>query len=58
MKQQQISGGKPLAIGPRRVIWFERVGLHAIGNIDRTIYHRAFPERTAIRFEEVEARGR
>jgi hypothetical protein len=27
------------------------VGLHAIGNIDRTIYHRAFPEGTAIRFE-------
>ena len=27
------------------------VGLHAIGNIDRTIYHGAYPEGTAIRFE-------
>jgi hypothetical protein len=27
------------------------VGLHAIGAIDRTIYHDAFPEGTAIRFE-------
>jgi len=30
------------------------IGLHAIGNIDRTIYHGAFPERTAIRFERFE----
>jgi len=30
------------------------VGLHAIGNIDRTIYHGAFPEGTAIRFEAFE----
>lgn len=28
-----------------------QVGLHAIGNIDRTIYHGAYPEGTAIRFE-------
>jgi regulation of enolase protein 1 (concanavalin A-like superfamily) len=27
------------------------VGLHAIGVIDRTIYHGAYPEGTAIRFE-------
>jgi hypothetical protein len=27
------------------------VGLHAIGDIDRTTYHGAFPEGTAIRFE-------
>jgi hypothetical protein len=27
------------------------VGLHAIGMIDRAIYHGAFPEGTAIRFE-------
>jgi hypothetical protein len=27
------------------------VGLHAIGNIDRTLYHGAYPEGTAIRFE-------
>jgi hypothetical protein len=27
------------------------VGLHAIGAIDRTIYHSAYPEGTAIRFE-------
>jgi tetratricopeptide (TPR) repeat protein/regulation of enolase protein 1 (concanavalin A-like superfamily) len=27
------------------------IGLHAIGDIDRTIYHGAFPEGTAIRFE-------
>jgi regulation of enolase protein 1 (concanavalin A-like superfamily) len=27
------------------------VGLHAIGNIDRTIYHGAYPDGTAIRFE-------
>ena len=30
------------------------VGLHAIGNIDRTIYHGAYPEGTAIRFEAFE----
>jgi predicted ATPase/DNA-binding SARP family transcriptional activator len=28
-----------------------QVGVHAIGNIDRTIYHGAYPEGTAIRFE-------
>jgi hypothetical protein len=28
-----------------------QVGLHAIGNIDRTIYRGAYPEGTAIRFE-------
>ena len=28
-----------------------RVGLHAIGNIDRTIYPGAYPDGTAIRFE-------
>jgi hypothetical protein len=27
------------------------VGLHAIGNIDRTIYHGAYPDGTAVRFE-------
>ena len=27
------------------------VGLHAIGNIDRTVYPGAYPEGTAIRFE-------
>ncbi|MBI1926353.1 hypothetical protein HYR99_19175 [Candidatus Poribacteria bacterium] len=32
------------------------VGLHAIGAIDRTIYHVAFPEGTAIRFEAVAVR--
>jgi hypothetical protein len=30
------------------------VGLHAIGAIDRTIYHCAYPEGTAIRFESFE----
>lgn len=30
------------------------VGLHAIGNIDRTIYPGAFPEGTAIRFDTLE----
>ena len=29
-----------------------QIGLHAIGNIDRTIYHGAYPDGTAIRFEE------
>jgi hypothetical protein len=28
-----------------------QVGMHAIGNIDRTIYLGAYPEGTAIRFE-------
>jgi hypothetical protein len=28
-----------------------QVGLHAIGMIDRTIYHGAYPDGTAIRFE-------
>ncbi len=28
-----------------------QVGLHAIGNIDRTIYHGAYPDGTAVRFE-------
>jgi hypothetical protein len=27
------------------------VGLHAIGAIDRTVHHGAYPEGTAIRFE-------
>ncbi len=27
------------------------VGLHAIGNIDRTMYPGAFPDGTAVRFE-------
>ena len=30
------------------------VGLHAIGMIDRTIYHGAYPDGTAIRFEHFE----
>jgi hypothetical protein len=34
------------------------VGLHAIGNIDRTIYHGASPEGTAIRFEGFEVWGK
>jgi hypothetical protein len=28
-----------------------QVGLHAVGNIDRTVYHGAYPDGTAIRFE-------
>jgi tetratricopeptide (TPR) repeat protein len=28
-----------------------QVGLHAIGNIDRAVYHGAYPDGTAIRFE-------
>jgi regulation of enolase protein 1 (concanavalin A-like superfamily) len=28
-----------------------QVGVHAIGDIDRTIYHGAYPEGAAIRFE-------
>ena len=34
------------------------VGLHAIGNIDRTIYHGAYPDGTAIRFESFQLLGR
>ena len=30
------------------------VGLHAIGSIDRTLYHGAYPEGTAIRFGRAE----
>jgi len=29
-----------------------QVGMHAIGNIDRTVYRGAYPDGTAIRFEE------
>jgi hypothetical protein len=28
----------------------ERVGVHAIGVLDRTIYHGAFPDGTAMHF--------
>jgi hypothetical protein len=28
-----------------------QVGLHAIGDIDRSVYHGAYPDGTAIRFE-------
>jgi hypothetical protein len=28
-----------------------QVGVHAIGNIDRTVYRDAYPDGTAIRFE-------
>ena len=28
-----------------------QIGLHAIGNIDRSVYHGAYPDGTAIRFE-------
>jgi len=34
------------------------VGLHAIGDIDRTIYHGAYPDGTAIRFESFQLLGR
>jgi len=34
-----------------------QVGLHAIGNIDRTIYHGAYPDGTAIRFESFQLWG-
>jgi hypothetical protein len=34
------------------------VGLHAIGMIDRTIYHGAYPDGTAIRFAEFRLWGR
>lgn len=35
-----------------------RVGPHAIGFIDRTIYHGAYPDGTAIRFESFELWGK
>ncbi|MFQ5795283.1 MAG: hypothetical protein ACE5JP_09570 [Candidatus Bipolaricaulia bacterium] len=35
-----------------------KVGVCAIGAIDRTIYHGAYPEGTAIRFESFQLRGR
>jgi regulation of enolase protein 1 (concanavalin A-like superfamily) len=34
-----------------------QVGLHAIGNIDRTIYRGAYPDGTAIRFESCQLWG-
>jgi tetratricopeptide (TPR) repeat protein len=34
-----------------------QVGVHAIGNIDRTIHHGAYPEGTAIRFESFQLWG-
>lgn len=34
-----------------------QVGLHAIGNIDRTIYHGAYRDGTAIRFESFQLWG-
>jgi len=34
-----------------------QVGVHAIGMIDRTIYHGAYPEGTAIRFREFRVWG-
>jgi hypothetical protein len=34
-----------------------QVGLHAIGHIDRTIYHGAYPDGTAIRFESFQLWG-
>jgi hypothetical protein len=34
-----------------------QVGLHAIGNIDRTIYRGAYPDGTAIRFESFQLWG-
>jgi hypothetical protein len=30
------------------------VGMHAVGTIDPTVYHRAFPARTAIRLESLQ----
>ena len=33
------------------------VEVHAIGSIDRTVYHGAYPEGTAIRFESFEMWG-
>jgi len=34
-----------------------QVGLHAIGNIDRSVYHGAYPDGTAIRFEAFQLWG-
>ena len=34
-----------------------QVGLHAIGNIDRTIYRGAYPDGAAIRFESFQLWG-
>jgi hypothetical protein len=34
-----------------------QIGLYAIGMIDRTVYHGAFPDGTAIRFESFELWG-
>jgi regulation of enolase protein 1 (concanavalin A-like superfamily) len=34
-----------------------QVGLHAIGNIDRSVYHGAYPDGTAIRFESFQLWG-
>jgi len=34
-----------------------QVGVCAIGNIDRTAYHGAYPEGTAIRFETFQMWG-
>jgi hypothetical protein len=34
-----------------------QIGQHAIGNIDRSIYHGAYPDGTAIRFESFEVWG-
>jgi len=34
-----------------------QVGVHAIGMIDRTIYHGAYPEGSAIRFREFRVWG-
>jgi hypothetical protein len=28
-----------------------QVGVHAIGQIDRSVYHGAYPDGTAVRFE-------
>jgi hypothetical protein len=34
-----------------------QVGLHAIGNIDRSVYQGAYPDGTAIRFESFQLWG-
>jgi tetratricopeptide (TPR) repeat protein len=34
-----------------------QAGLHGIGNVDRTIYHGAYPDGTAIRFESFQLWG-
>jgi regulation of enolase protein 1 (concanavalin A-like superfamily) len=34
-----------------------QVGVYAVGNIDRTVYHGAYPEGTAIRFETFQMWG-